>query len=105
MSLSEEDLIDKSAKNLSALQQLGMMIPGYRGYLKSEHRKEADKVQRDFLCKKLNTVRNLTEESLLEWTEEGRFSLLSQGQKLLDVFQKVESQIGNADRGLSLIHI
>lgn len=97
----DPDFLEKATQSASTLDQLGLMIPGYQGYLKAEHRREADKLQRDHLAKKLDAQRHRVEDLLLRWTEKLRFALLERGQKVMDLSLKLSSSIQNADRGVS----
>ena len=96
-----DDTLQKAAGNRGALEQIAMMIPGFQGYLKAEHRREADQLQREYLCRRLDDAREKVREAVEEWTDDNRFDNLELGTKVQDILQRVTSQVKNADQGYS----
>jgi hypothetical protein len=99
--MSDGDAFQKAAGNRGALEELAMMIPGFQGYLKAEHRREADRLHRNYLCKRIDQARAKVREAVEEWTDDNRFANLELGDKTQNVLQKVTSQVQNADQGYS----
>ena len=96
-----EDTLQKAAGNRSSLEQIALMIPGFQGYMKAEHRREADQLQRTYLCRRLDEAREQVREAVEAWTDENRFDNLELGAKVQDVLLRVTSQVKNADQGYS----
>lgn len=96
-----DDTLQKAAGNRGALEQIAMMIPGFQGYLKAEHRREADQLQREYLCRRLDDAREKVREAVAEWTDDNRFDNLEMGAKVQDILLRVTSQVRNADQGYS----
>jgi len=96
-----EDTFQKAAQSRGALEELAMTIPGFQGYLKAEHRREADRLHRDYLCRRIDEARKLVSDAVTEWTDDTRFANLELGGKTQDVLQRVASKVRNADAGYS----
>ena len=50
---------DCGSRGLAA--EIGLQIPGFKGYLRREFRRDADRVQREFLVKKLKGAKDSIE--------------------------------------------
>lgn len=91
----------KAAKGRGALEQLGLSIPGFQGYLKREHRREADRLQRDHLAKGILRARDKVMEIVGELTDENKFANLELADKVQNLLQTIASKVKNADQGYS----
>ena len=81
----------------NALERLGARIPGYRGYLDRESRREADKLVREHGAKRLErVVRELHEIAAKSALDE-----LEDLQALILEVEKLRSELRFADRGYS----
>lgn len=81
----------------NALERLGARIPGYRGYLDREARREADKLVREHGAKRLDRV----VRELHEIAAKSALDDLEDLQELLSEVEKLRSEIRFADRGYS----
>lgn len=97
----ETDTLKQAAGSRGTLEELALMIPGFQGYLKAEHRREADRLHRDFLCRRLDDARGKVRMAVEEWTDETRFANLELGGATQDLLQRVTSKVKNADQGYS----
>ena len=80
-----------------ALERLGARIPGYRGYLERESRREADKLIREHGAKRLErVVRELHEIAAKSALDE-----LDDLQELVSEVEKLRAELRFADRGYS----
>jgi hypothetical protein len=59
------------------LERAAAQIPGYRGYKDKELRREADKLQREYVAERLEAVRRKLEELQLDLTRNGRLEPLA----------------------------
>lgn len=99
--MSEGDAFQRAAGNRGALEELAMMIPGFQGYLKAEHRREADRLHRDYMCELIDKARRQVLQVVEDWTDDNRFANLELGDKTQNVLQRVTSKLRNADQGYS----
>lgn len=95
------DTFQNAARSRSALEELSAMIPGFQGYLKAEHRREADRLQRDFLARRIDEAREPVRAAAADWTDENRLSNLERATDTQDRLQRVASLVRNADAGYS----
>ncbi len=91
----------KAASNRSAFEEILSVIPGFQGYLKKEHRRSADRLQRDYLVRLLDQARERVRAAQETWTDGNRFAHLEQGEKAQNELQRVASRVKNADLGES----
>ena len=83
------------------LEKLGEKIPGFRGYLDRELRREVDKIQRDFLASEVDRARQGLQAKIRGWSRKGsldHLDIASTTEKLLD---RLANRIRHADYGSS----
>jgi DNA repair exonuclease SbcCD ATPase subunit len=81
----------------NALERLGARIPGFRGYLERDERREADKLLREHGAKRLERmVRELHEIAAKSALDE-----LDDLQALISEVEKLRAELRFADRGYS----
>ncbi len=83
------------------LERLGEKIPGFRGYLDRELRREVDKMQRDFLAAEVDRARQGVQAKIRVWSRKGaleHLDIASTTEKLLD---RLANRIRHADYGSS----
>ena len=83
------------------LEKLGEKIPGFRGYLDRELRREVDKIQRDFLASEVDRARQGVQAKIRGWSRKGsldHLDIASTTEKLLD---RLANRIRHADYGSS----
>lgn len=74
-------------------------IPGYKGYKQKELRREADKLQRDYVVERLETARRSLESVALELTDRGDLQLLSGIDRIGRKLRTVKDRYLYADYG------
>jgi len=74
-------------------------IPGYKGYKQKELRREADKLQRDYVVERLETARRGLESVALEMTDRGDLQLLSGIDRIGRKLRTVKDRYLYADYG------
>jgi len=83
------------------LEKLGEKIPGFKGYLDRELRREVDKMQRDFLASEVDRARQGVQAKIRGWSRKGsldHLDIASTTEKLLD---RLANRIRHADYGSS----
>lgn len=95
------DGFDNARERRNWLEKLGEKIPGFRGYLDRELRREVDKMQRDFLASEVDRGRQGVQAKIRTWSRKGALDHLdvaSTTEKLLD---RLANRIRHADYGSS----
>lgn len=95
------DPIQKVGPRTGTLQEILMHIPGFQGYVKQEYRRDADKIQRDFLASRLKKAKEAVDRVKTAQSRKGAFAQLTRLESLTDQLYRVTSRIENADRGYS----
>lgn len=96
--MSPEDTPPQASRPQGALHDIARMIPGFQGYLKAEDRREADRLQREYLCHRLDAARAETTRLVAAWTDACRFGNVALGGKVGDVLQRVTGKVRHADQ-------
>lgn len=95
------DGFEKARERRNWLEKLGEKIPGFRGYLDRELRREVDKMQRDFLASEVDRGRQGLQTKIRSWSRKGaleHLDIASTTEKLLD---RLANRIRHADYGSS----
>ncbi len=86
------DVPERIGQSKNWLERAAENLPGYRGYKERELRREADKLQRDFIAERLEAARRQMEELELALSRMGNLELLGQidatARKLRTVFDR-----------------
>lgn len=96
-----KDPMEKVAGSRNAIEKLLLQIPGYRGYLKAEYRRETDKLQREYLAQRLAATKKIVDELKCDMVDEGILDGLDRFEGLLDKLDRIVSRITYADYGAS----
>lgn len=96
-----KDPMEKVAGSRNAMEKLLLQIPGFRGYLKAEYRRESDKLQREYLAGRLGATRTIVDEAKCDLVDAGVLDGLDRFEKLLDRLDKIVSRLTYADYGAS----
>lgn len=95
------DGFENAREQRNWLEKLGEKIPGFRGYLDRELRREVDKMQRDFLASEVDRGRQGLQTKIRSWSRKGaleHLDIASTTEKLLD---RLANRIRHADYGSS----
>ncbi|MEN8164158.1 MAG: hypothetical protein ABFS37_08515 [Acidobacteriota bacterium] len=95
------DGFENARERRNWLEKLGEKIPGFRGYLDRELRREVDKMQRDFLASEVDRARQGIQTKIRIWSRKGaldHLDIASTTEKLLD---RLANRIRHADYGSS----
>lgn len=83
------------------LEQIACLIPGYRGYLEKEHRRDVDKLHREHLAESLEKLKTPLANLLRELTDTGRLMELKPVERVNKKLDKVANRIRYASYGYS----
>ena len=83
------------------LEKLGEKIPGFRGYLDRELRREVDKVQRDFLASEVDRARQGIQAKIRLWSRKGALEHLDIASTIEKLLDRLANRIRHADYGSS----
>lgn len=93
------NLYDKAKDQQGLLQRIGNYIPGFGGYMNRETRRDADKMERDFVADKLSGQKNGIKRTVDELMSAGNYDGLAQYEKLMNKLDKVAAKIRTATQG------
>ena len=93
------DLYDKAVDQRSLLQRIGNYIPGFGGYMDRETRRDADKMEREFVATKLANQKGAVKRVVDDLMANGNYDGLAQYEKILNKLDKVAAKIKNASQG------
>ncbi len=94
-----DDLHEKAVGQRNFVERLGSMIPGFKGYLAAEERRDVDKIQRDFCVSKLSGQKTTIKRILDDLISGGDIDGITPFEKLMNRIDRVAAKIKNADRG------
>jgi len=93
------NLYDKAKDQRGILQRIGNYIPGFGGYMDRETRRDADKLQREFVSGKLAAQKTAVKRAVEDLMSNGTYDNLAQYEKLMNKLDKMAAKIGNASQG------
>ena len=95
------DQLENARERRNILERLGSKIPGFKGYLEREMRREVDKLQRDWLADQVDRARFAINGKVREWTREGRLENLDRASSVEKSLDRLANRIRHADYGSS----
>ena len=95
------DGLERARERRNILEELGAKIPGFRGYLERELRREVDKMQRDWLAGQVDRARFAVNGKIRSWTKAGRLDVLSTAGSVEKTLDRLANRIRHADYGSS----
>ena len=93
------DGVERAQSRRNLLERIAARIPGIKGYLDRELRREVDKMQRDWLAEQVDRARGRLNGKVREWSRGGGLAgldLAATSEKALDRFA---NRIRHADYG------
>lgn len=91
----------KHADDRNMFESLLRRIPGFRGYLEKEYRRDSDQLARKWLAERLERAKPRLNDYLRELTEQGSLSALGDGDRLRARMDKVIGRFRSAPAGYS----
>jgi hypothetical protein len=95
------DQLENARERRNILERLGSKIPGFKGYLEREMRREVDKLQRDWLADQVDRARFAINGKIREWTREARLENLDRASSVEKSLDRLANRIRHADYGSS----
>jgi len=95
------DGLERAREGRNLLEKLGAKIPGFRGYLEREMRREVDKLQRDWLAGQVDRARFAVNSRIRDWTRSGQLDNLDLAGSLEKALDRLANRIRHADYGSS----
>ncbi|MFP4497088.1 MAG: hypothetical protein ACLFQV_02660 [Vulcanimicrobiota bacterium] len=93
------DLREKILGGENALEKLMRKIPGFEGYKNREQTRNADKIQRDFMAKKLRDEKSRLTDLGQELLRSGNMMLMGDVDRVTKLFDKTMDRIEHAEYG------
>ena len=93
------DELERARERRNFIEKLGAKIPGFRGYLERELRREVDKLQRDWLADQVDRARFAINGKIREWSREGRLENLDRASSTEKALDRLANRIRHADYG------
>ena len=93
------NLDDELRARQNALEKILVNIPGFKGYLEREYRREADHLLRQFMVRRLGEAKRELEATARELTDRGQINRLRDLGSQGPLLEKVENQIRFASHG------
>jgi len=81
------------------LERIAAKIPGIKGYLDRELRRDVDKMQREWLAGQLDRGRGSVQEHIREWSRTGNLANLDLASSLDKALDRLANRIRHADYG------
>jgi hypothetical protein len=88
-------------ENRNAFETVLRHLPGFRGYLEKEYRRESDTLQREWLSDRLDRSKRGLDSYSRELADAGQIDLLPQCDRLRGRIDKLSSRIRGAMKGYS----
>jgi len=95
------DGMERARDRRNILEELGAKIPGFRGYLEREMRREVDKLQRDWLAGQVDRARFAINGKIRDWTRGARLENLDLAASIEKGLDRLANRIRHADYGSS----
>jgi len=91
--------LDGARGRRNLLERLGAKIPGFKGYLEREMRREVDKMQRDWLAAQVDRGRQGVQGKVRDWARSGNLANLDLASSLEKLLDRFANRIRHADYG------
>jgi hypothetical protein len=95
------NLYDKANDQRGLLQRIASHIPGFGGYQDREMRRDADRLEREFVGEKVLSQKNAVKRTVDELMSNGNYDGLAAYEKIMNKLDKVGQRIKNASQGYS----
>lgn len=81
------------------LEELMRKIPGFGGYLDRERRRDADRLQREFMAKGLSELKRKVQDAQEQLLEAGQMKLMTKLDDVNNIVDRVAGRMKNASYG------
>ncbi len=93
------DGYERARERRNLLERLGAKIPGLKGYLDRELRRETDKMERDWIAGRLDRARQSVQAAIREWSRSGNLANLDLASSLEKLLDRFANRVRHADYG------
>jgi hypothetical protein len=93
------DGVGRAQDRRSLLERIAARIPGIKGYLDRELRREVDKMQRDWLAEQVDRTRGSLNGTIREWSRAGNLAGLDLASTVEKALDRLANRIRHADYG------
>jgi len=83
------------------LESLMRKIPGYGGYVDRERRRDADKLQREFMAKNMTELKRKIQDTQAELLDGGQMKFMTKLDDVNNVIDRVAGRLRHASYGFS----
>ncbi len=94
-----EPILNKARGGQNALEQIANEIPGFKGYREKELRRDADRVQREYLSSRLEETKKTLDGMAVAASRAGALDGINDIETARKRLDKVVARIRYADRG------
>jgi len=91
--------MERAEERRNLLERIAAKIPGIRGYLDRELRREVDKMQRDYLAEQVDRCREGMQRSIREWSRSGNLANLDLAASVDKGLDRLANRVRHADYG------
>jgi hypothetical protein len=95
------EAIERARDRRNFLERIGAKIPGFRGYLEAEIRRDVDKMQRDWLAAQVDRGREALQAQVRDWSRSGNLANLDIASSVEKGLDRLANRIRHADYGSS----
>jgi hypothetical protein len=95
------DIKERARGQANGIERMRLQIPGFKGYYERELRRDADKLQRDFIVTRLRRAKDDLSTVMSDLTRQHRLDTLSAFDALGRQLDRLINEIRYADRGFS----
>jgi hypothetical protein len=94
-----EPILDKARAAQNALERIANSVPGFRGYREKELRRDADRLQREFVASRLDLNKKALNEMTNAATRSGDLAVINDIEAARKRLDRVAARVRYADRG------
>lgn len=95
----KKDVYEKVKGEMRLSERILAELPGFKGYKEKELRREADKLIRSHLYRRLVEAKNEVKDAFQELSENRRYEVLNDVDKLVMKFDRITEKINHASYG------
>lgn len=93
--------VERARGRRNFIEEIGAKIPGFRGYLEAELRRDVDKLQRDWLAAQLDRGRESLQGKVRDWSRSGNLANLDLASSIDKALDRFANRVRHADYGAS----
>ena len=95
------DIQEKAREKMNWFERVLHKIPGFKGYYEREFRRDADRLQREFIVSQLREIKNSLNHTIQNVSRQKNLELLTEYDLFAKGLEKTINEIRYADQGYS----